>query len=140
MSALSSVAQLLTAGGVGAFGASLVRMIPALRKTGAEKRGLEAGAAKTRAELDLEMVEASREQVAFLRAELAAMRAEFVASRAEFEAALLRARQENEELAKDLASAREELSRLRGVVAALSDDVDATRTELGGRGHTGGIG
>jgi chromosome segregation ATPase len=136
--AWQSIVQILTAGGVGALGVSLVQAIPQLRKSGAEKDGLQAGADKTRAELELEVLEAGREQVAFLRAEITAMRAEFTSmreEREEFKRSLTEAKRENAELTRELSAARVELSRLRGVVAALSSDVDATRSELEGRDH-----
>lgn len=137
MSTWQTIAQLLTAGGVGAFGASLVKAIPELRKSGAETHGLEADADKTRTALQIEIVEAGREQVAFLRAELTAARAEFAVSQAEFSASLKAAREENEALGRDLAAARAEVSTLRGVVAALSHDLDATQVVMDRQLDTG---
>lgn len=133
MSGWGTVVQLLTAGGVGAFGASLVQTIPALRRSGAEREGVQAGTEKTRAELELAMIEAGREQVAFLRSEITAMRDEFTRSREELTRSLAAARVENEELNRELVATRAELSTLRGVVAALRYDV----TNIGEGGAAG---
>lgn len=112
MSAFTTIAQILAAGGVGGFCTEVVRGISTRRKIRAEaaKTGVDANVALSNAAMSL--LEPAREQIAFLHKELTEARAEGQALR-----------QEVQQLRAQVASLDSELQGAHRDLAALQQGI-----------------